>query len=812
MSVKSQRSARLPILLLRLLFTLSFAIVSAYTIAQDAVVVVGDSSLYQPGRTVILTGTIRERGTLTPVAGASLYLDGTKFGNNTDTKGMYQISLPNGRHRLTIRYLGMTPVQKRIAVFSNGVLDIEMDEKIQSLDEVIVKARKEDYNVRETLGGVTTINTAELKKLPSFFGEIDIIKSIQLLPGVSSVGEGTAGFNVRGGRVDQNLVTLDGAQIFNSSHMLGFFSAFNPDVTESFTLYKGSIPAQFGGRLSSVLDVNTRNGDFNKTSFKGGIGLTSARLSVDGPLFKDRTSFIVGTRFSYSDWMLGLVKNIDVKNSSASFYDINASVSHKLNKYNIIALSVYRSTDYFLYSDQFGYRYTTQLGTLKWNSLISDKLTSHLSVTYGDYGSSYFKPTGADGLNIDNGIRYMQAKQTFGYSAGEKQELHFGAEFNHYESHPEKSTPYGEQSGVVRSEYDRSTGREMSLFINDEIDLSSKITISLGLRYTLYQNIGRATVYTYREDTIKTVHTILDTVVYGKNKVIKAYGGLEPRVSARFNLSPASSVKLGYNRVKQYINLISNTTAAAPVDLWQVCTYHTPPQAGNNFSLGYYHNFKENRYETFAEVFYKQTENLVEYRDFAELLQTDHLETELVRGKGKSYGLELYVRKAQGDWTGWVSYTYSRSLVKVLGTATQESVNNGAWYPSNYDKPNSVSIVGNRKLGASSAFAFNIVYATGRPLSAIETSYQSGGTTVPIFSSRNAYRIPDYLRLDVSLTVGGIFKKVKDDLTFSIYNLLGRRNAYSVYYQRQSSYPLPQSYKLSLLGSALPSVTYNISF
>ncbi|MEO8474075.1 MAG: TonB-dependent receptor, partial [Chryseolinea sp.] len=384
---------------------LALMVFSNPTTAQQTandVKVVGDSTLFKSGRIVNLTGTVRSKEDKLPISGASLYIDGTRIGNNSDAKGLYQISLPNGRHKITVRYLGTIPIQQRIAVYANGVLDFTLEEKIQSLEEVIVKARKEDYNVREALGGVTTLSTAELKKLPSLLGETDIIKSIQLLPGVTSVGEGTAAFNVRGGRVDQNLVSLDGAQIFNAAHLLGFFSGFNSDVTESFTLYKGSIPAQYGGRLSSVLDVTTRNGNFQKVQVKGGVGPTSARVVVDGPIVKDKTSFLIGTRFSYSDWILGLVKNVDVNRSSAHFYDFNAAFTHRVNKNNIVSLSAYTSKDFLRYSQEFGYRYGTSLGTLKWNSVLSSKFTSHFTASYGDYTSNYFKPSGQDATNTRN--------------------------------------------------------------------------------------------------------------------------------------------------------------------------------------------------------------------------------------------------------------------------------------------------------------------------------------------------------------------------------------------------------------------------
>jgi len=390
--------------------------------------------------------------------------------------------------------------------------------------------------------------------------------------------------------------------------------------------------------------------------------------------------------------------------------------------------------------------------------------------------------------------------------------MNVGFEFSRYGSDPEIVRPEGPDSGELPQKNERDTGREMSVYASDEFPVTEILSFTTGLRYTFYQNIGAANVYEYSDPSNRTAETITGSTSYSKGQVIKNYGGLEPRLSGRVSLNNSASIKFGYNRMRQYINLISNTTSPTPVDLWQVSNSYVPPQTGNNFSIGYFQNFKENKWETSFETFYRKSKDLVEYRDFATLLKTDHLETELLRANGRSYGAELFIRKVYGYWTGWLSYTYSRSLVKVPANDGAPTVNGGRWYPSNYDKPHNATLSASRKFGNKSAFSFNFIYTSGRPTSAISTSYLSDTAVTPVFTERNQQRIPDYIRLDLSLTIGSVFKKLDDDLTFAIYNIFARKNAYSVYYQRPGARPLPEAYRLSMIGTAVPSITYNVSF
>ena len=777
----------------------------------DSIISLGNKDISNASTQYTIRGIVKDRqGVEQP--GAHVLMSKINRLVTTDKDGIFTITALPGEYDLTVRFLGMKQVVYKISLYAAAFITVVMDQDIEMLNEIIVLSEAADKNVKGSITGVSKLNIADIKKIPPFLGEADVIKSLQLLPGVSSVGEGANGFNVRGGRVDQNLVMINGGQMFNTSHLLGFFSAFNPDVTENVVLYKGNVPAQYGGRISSVLDVQNRNGDFEKFHGKAGIGIASGRLAVDGPIVKGKTSFIVGSRFSYSSWLLGLVNNADVKNSSASFYDINASVSQKFNSRNVGSLSYYKSNDYFRFSQQFGYQYGTDLGVFQLKSSISDNITSQFSASMGHYVSSYFDPSGGDGVNIQNGIKYLQVKENLAIAPSEDHDMNVGFEFSRYGSDPEIVRPEGPDSGELPQKNERDTGREMSVYASDEFPVTEILSFTTGLRYTFYQNIGAANVYEYSDPSNRTAETITGSTSYSKGQVIKNYGGLEPRLSGRVSLNNSASIKFGYNRMRQYINLISNTTSPTPVDLWQVSNSYVPPQTGNNFSIGYFQNFKENKWETSFETFYRKSKDLVEYRDFATLLKTDHLETELLRANGRSYGAELFIRKVYGYWTGWLSYTYSRSLVKVPANDGAPTVNGGRWYPSNYDKPHNATLSASRKFGNKSAFSFNFIYTSGRPTSAISTSYLSDTAVTPVFTERNQQRIPDYIRLDLSLTIGSVFKKLDDDLTFAIYNIFARKNAYSVYYQRPGARPLPEAYRLSMIGTAVPSITYNVSF
>ena len=796
----------------RLLSILLFLALDIPLFGQE-IITIGDPRQASP-QEVVLAGRLTQAETSEPIAEATVAVAALNRGTISNRTGDYRMVLPVGEHQLTFQYVGLQPVIKTVRLYASGTLNIEMQEQSFGLDEVIVEARA-DENVRGVTAGIEKLSIEKIKSLPAFLGEVDVVKSLLLLPGVSSVGEGSSGFNVRGGRVDQNLILQNGAILFNSSHVLGFFSVFNPDVSENFTLYKGHVPAQYGGRSSSVLTVDTRNGSAEKFKVQGGVGLVSSRLAIEGPIIKDKTSFLVGGRISYSDWILRRVKQIGVRNSSASFYDLHADLSHQFSSNHRLSLSYYGSQDYFRYSTQFGYTWGTQLLNLKWKASLSQYWHTTFSAVSGQYQSTFFDPEGFDAFRLKNGLRYYQLKQNFLVSRFNNHTINLGVEGIVYYSQPTMSSPYDEVSVVASEQIENEQGREGAVYIDDEIIITPRLSVSVGLRYSFFQNVGPYDEFRYQGNQPTAPSAIIDTTRHLTGEVIKQYAGLEPRIAARMQLGGYSSIKLSYNRMRQYLHQISNSTSPTPVDIWQLSNRYIRPQIADNLSLGFFRNFRNNHWETSVEFYGKRIAHLVEYKDFAKLLLNEHLETELLAARGRAYGGELYVKKNSGLWTGWLSYTYARTWVQIESSASTETVNAGDWYPANFDKPHSATLVAKRQLGEKGSFATNVTYSTGRPASIVVASYIADNTTVPVFSARNQYRIPDYYRLDVSFTTGKLFSqgtRYQDSLTFSIYNLLSRNNAFSVFYKRTEGRVLPEAYKFSVLGAAFPALTYNFNF
>jgi len=801
---------------LRVLVIFSFSLHCLTALGQDywdvPVITIGDSAMLKPNQRVTVTGEItsKEGGVIT---GASVSAETFKYFDYSDPSGKYLLEVLPGTYRILVRHLGYQSVYLKLRVLSAGLLNIEMEEGVTSLSEIVITSRAIDSNVKQSLPGLTTLEIAEIRSLPTLMGEVDILKSLQLLPGVSSVGEGSSGINVRGGRIDQNLVLLNDAPIFSNSHALGFVSAFNQDILKDFSLYKGNVPANLGGRASSVLQINTRRGDFGKWMYQGGIGPISSRFTAEGPIKPGKTSILMAGRVSHANWVLKRVADPNVKQSKLSFYDAFAGLSHRFSPNSLADVTIYSSQDEFRYSQQFGYSWSNTLVNAKWQALANRKASPVFSASYGRFRSSLIDPEGFDASKLTNTLNYLQVSENVNYEPNDKHDIVAGVSGMGYFPKAEQFEGYNGNSNISRQSAAKNNGIELAIYVNDDYKIHKNLSISMGLRYSHYTHLGQDTVYTYSPGIGKTASSIEDTLYYSKGQSVKSFGGLEPRISARISLASNQSIKVSYNRMRQYIHLISNTTAPTPIDLWQVSTEYLPPQIADNYSVGYFLNLKENKWETSAELFYKDMNNLVEYKDFPTLYLNHHLETELLSGIGRAYGGEVYIRRLKGRWTGWISYTYSQTEVKVQSKNGAESINGGSWYPSNYNKPHTFNLVLDRKLNNRGAFSIIFTYSSGRPLTAIESSYIVGGTVVPVYSQRNKYQIPNYYRLDLSFTVGNVFKKIDDSLVFSLYNLFGRNNAYSIFYQRPANnYFIPKPYQLSVLGSALPSLTYNFKF
>ncbi len=808
--------------LVRSLF-LSLLLLCSIALYSQERTIIGDPSKTTTGR-VRVTGKITSKEDGKPLFSATIGIRGQNTGDVTDADGNYRFNVRPGFYVFVVQYVGKITQAFDVQVVSGGTFNVQLEDDVTKLDEVLIEAEGKDRNVTQISAGVQRLSIKEIESLPTFLGEVDVVKSLQTLPGVSTVGEGASGFNVRGGRTDQNLILQDGAIMFNASHVLGFFSSFNPDATETFTLYKGNMPSQYGGRVSSVLDVRMREGNNEKVKVQGGLGLVASRLVVDGPLNGGKTRFMVAGRNSYSDWVLSRAKNIDVVNSSARFHDANVKLTHSFNSKNKVALSYYRSGDFFRFAQDFGFSWDTDILNFSYATSLTDKVVSNTNLIYGNYGSTLFDPSGVDAAEVENGMKYYQLRQNFSYQLNEKNSLNLGVDAVKYLGKDETSIPTTPESGVVPETVNKEQGNEIGFYINDQIGLNSKLALSVGLRYTLFQNRGAYDVFQYAESSNRTLENITDTVSYADGDLIKQYGGFEPRIGIRYKLNETSSIKASINRTRQYIHTLSNSTAATPTDILQLSNTYFEPLVSNNVSFGYFKNYSDSKYETSLEVYYRDMDNLLDYKDFVDLLLNNHLETDVLSGKGRAYGLELYIKKTKGNLTGWLSYTLSRTEIQIQGDTDELTINNGEWYPASFDRTHNLAFVSTVTLRGNSSFNWNLTYSTGRPISAIVSNYRIGSTAVPHFSERNQFRIPDYFRLDLSFTFDrDILKpelrnKLRDrkyvgTLTIGVYNILARKNAFSVFFKRPDDFGvLPRAHRLTVLGSAFPTITYNFKF
>ena len=782
--------------------------------AEYEILTLGDSAKISPSGNTTIFGKITDAVTGEVLLGATLYIEDLSISLASDQEGKFRINAPPGLYLTQIRFVGYEPISQYVRILSDQTWNVELLPEAFELNEIIVRDETDNSNVTSVQAGVEKLSIQQIKQLPAFLGEADVIKSLLTLPGVSTIGEGASGFNVRGGTIGQNLIMQDEALIFNASHALGFFSVFNSDAIREVVLYKGSIPAQYGGRISSVLDVKLKGSNYDEFKGKGGIGLVASRLLLEGPIVRDKTSFMVGARSSYSNWILRLMRDPDIKNSAAFFYDVNAKITHRYGDGNSLALSYYRSFDNFRYSDEFGFSCGAQTLNLTWNQILSPNVSSSLVAGYGNTINESYTPEGVEASTLQNGPTYYKVKQNFFLTPFDRHDINAGFEWVRYLSLPETIEKRGDISEVSPQEIEKDDGQEFAWYINDEFTLNDRISLGLGLRYSLYHQIGPSTVYSYAPGVPRQPSTIVDSTFYSSGEIIQTYSGWEPRLSMKVNLTDNSSVKLSYNRLYQYLHLISNTTAAIPVDIWQVSNAYIPPQSANNYSAGYFQNFRNNKWETSLEFFYRDIQNVVEYKDLPQLLLNPYIETETLTGIGRAYGAELSIKRTKGITTGWLSYTYSRSLNKVAGSTAEESINQGEWFPANFDQPHNLNVSLSVQASRRSRFSFNFTYSTGRPIMAPVADYRLGTIVVPHFSERNQFRIPDYHRLDVSYTVdSNIVRRsfFKGSFTFSIYNLYSRDNAFSIFFRRDLR-STSNAFKLAVLGSAFPAVTYNFEF
>ncbi len=761
-------------------------------------------------RTATISGKAINSATGKPIEGATVVVLNSNKGVVTDANGVYKITLNIGKYILKISSINIAEKTIDINLLSNGILDLVLDDKIIVLHDVIVSAEKEN-KVFGTQMGLDQVSTKNVKKVPLVFGEKDIIKVAMLLPGVQSVGEGSSGFNVRGSPTDQNLFYINNVPIYNTSHLSGFFSAFNADVIDRFSLYKSNIPIQYGGRLSSVFEIKTKTGNNDKVTARGGIGLVTGRLTVEGPLKKDKSNFLIGVRSTYSDWILNFIKDPTVKNSKAQFGDVVGNFSFHLNDNNHLNLFSYVSTDKIDIFTQSKYDYQNYGGSIIWNHFFKNKTHFELSLAHSSYQfSEENNQLEVASYTHNNELGHTEAKAIFDITSFQKHHLQFGINSTLYAIDKGIYSPLSDASYIETTNLGKEKGLESALFISEEWKINPKLTFSGGLRYNLYTYFGEQYVNQYQAGRPYTDENLIDILHFDNWEAIKTYGGLDFRFAVNHLINDNFSVKAAYNRLHQFIYMLSNTIAVSPNYKWKLSDYNTKPIVGDQISLGLYKNLGENKYELSIETYYKFSRNVVEIKNGANLFFNKHTEQATLQGDLNAYGVELMLKKLEGRLTGWINYTFSSSTVIVDSPFAENRINYGESYPSNYDKPHAFNLVTNYDFTRRTSLSGNIVYATGRPITYPTAIYYYNNIPTLNYSGRNAFRLPDYFRVDLSLNIEGnlLRKKLGHGVwSFSIYNLLGRKNAYSVYFKEEEG--LIQAYKLSIFGAPIFSLTYN---
>ncbi len=765
-------------------------------------------------RTYILNGRIINTANGQPLQNLAVVLNGnSSVGTTTDEQGKYSLTLPSGTTLLDFKLLGMETLTKRVILYNNGSLDVGLNEDYEQLGEVVIAADR-NKNVEDAQTGAETVDVKAIKNIPLVLGERDILKVAALLPGISKAGEGATGFNVRGGKEDQNLILLDDAIIYNPSHFFGIFSAINPFTTGSVDIYKGSIPAEYGGRLSSVFDLKTRDANTQKFAGEGSIGPVTGNLALEVPLIKDKAAIIVGARATYSDYVLKLLDEESLKNSNASFYDAIVKYNYKIDDNNDIKATGYYSKDKYRITSDSIFGYSNSLLSLKYTHRFNDKNVASLVLSNSQYNFDikYDGPTNTD-FNLNYKINESQLKLKVDSKINKKHAINYGLQGKLYNVEPGTIEPKDSQSIVINRTIPKEKGFEGGLFLEDEFKVTDAFQINAGIRYSIFAALGPATQRQYQDGAPITDATVIDSLNFGNNENIKTYSGPEARVSFRYLFTPTFSVKAGYNNTYQYIHTLSNNTTISPTDTYKLSDFNIEPERAEQYSLGFFKNLDEDIYELSLEGYYKKSKNNLDFKTGANLFLNDNVETELLQGEGKAYGIEVLLKKKKGKLNGWLSYTYSRALLKLNSNFTEDRVNNGEFFPSNYDKPHDFNVVANYKMTERFSFSGIFAYQTGRPITYPVGSYVLNNSEFVLYSDRNAFRIPDYYRLDLSLNIEGNHKLKKLAHSFwsiSVYNVLGRNNPYSVFFVVENGQV--KAFQSSIFSVPIPTITYNFKF
>ncbi|MEP2025900.1 MAG: carboxypeptidase-like regulatory domain-containing protein [Reichenbachiella sp.] len=798
-------------------YLLTFAVIAASCMTSfgQKVTIVDGEKFNNVDKKDAIFGTLKDQETGEGLIGAIVRIADQNIATVTDINGDFKARVPLGQHKINVQSIGYTTSTFVIDVRGSGKFTLYVKPNVKELDAVVISGERPDANVSSTNVGKSSLSIESIKELPKAMGEVDIIKSIAMLPGVNTGSELSSGFNVRGGSADQNLILLGGVPIYNPSHLFGFYTAFNADVVSNVSLYKGAVPASFGGRASSVLDIEYRSGDYNKWKAKATVGVSASSIMVEGPVIKDKLAVLVSARKSYLDYILNAFNNPQISESSADFSDVNVIADYRLNDKNKIKYALYRSTDSFNFVGDTSYHWSNFNQSISWNHSFSDKLSSKISLSQSQYKNQIKNNSSINAFELNAEIENLIGKVDFEYMQSDKLSVNAGVDFSRTNLQPGELIPQpSEANSLVTQKVQEEHANEFAGYLELDVSPSKKISFSAGLRYNIYQYLGEHAIYGYRPHEPLSEENLTDTTYYANGDVITTYTGWEPRLSARYSINSSTSFKVALNRMYQYIHLISNTNAIAPSDTWKLSDNELKPQIADQASVGLYKNFRDNKIETSVEVFYKTVNNIVDYKDGAELFLNDHIETELLTGFGKSYGLELYIKSnTSGRLNGWISYTYSRSERRIRGAFNEiESINGGDWYPANYDRPHNFTNVLVYELPKKWKLSTTLTLKSGQVFTKPVGKFNYAGQILPLYTERNNARGPFYHRLDLSLTRDFTFlKKYQGEFNFSVYNVYGRSNPFSIYYQDTEGAP-PQPYQLILLTTPFPSVSVTFNF
>ncbi|MFQ3574953.1 MAG: TonB-dependent receptor [Cytophagales bacterium] len=758
-----------------------------------------------------ISGYVKDNKNGEDLIGATVMAKNTKYAVATNEYGFFSLTMPEGEYVIVIQYIGYKNIEKSINLNANQKLNFSLQEDVKEMEEVVITEKKPDDNVSNIKMSSNTLDIKQIKNLPALFGEVDIIKNIQTLPGIQNAGEGTTGFFVRGGGADQNLILLDEAPVYNASHLLGFFSVFNADAVKSAEIYKGGIPAQYGGRLSSLLDIRTKDGNNKKFGGIASIGLISSKVSLEGPLKKEKSSFFVSARRTYVDMFLKLSPNPQSRSNQLYFYDINAKMNFNINEKNRIFIAGYFGRDVLKFG-VFGLNWGNGTGTFRWNHLFNDRLFSNTTLIYSNFNYGLGIRSGAVGFDWTSNLKETALKQDFTYFLNPQNELKFGAVMTYRTFQPGKITPSSAGSVFSPIQLDQYNAGEMAIYASNDQKLGARWHLQYGLRYTIFSQMGNSKVFKYNGDRRR--ENIVDTLSYGAFQPIKTYGGLEPRLALRYTLNTSSSIKSSYNRTYQFLHLLSQSTIPLPTAVWIPSTQHILPQYADQVAVGYFKNLFDNKIETSVETYYKEFHDVTDFKDNSDILLNPHVETEVRQGKGWSYGIEFFVKKNSGKLTGWISYTLSKAERQIA------DVNGGERYRADYDRRHNANLVASYELTPKWNISGAWVYSTGRPMSLPAGFYDVGGYNVPLYTERNGYVMPAFHRLDFSATKKWRSKKnekIEKSFNISFYNLYNRKNPFIVTVDNENDSngrPIENKKVINMywLFPILPSISYQISF